>query len=224
MSDSEAPQGSSGGTTGRVLAGLVGAAVVGLLFGFLALPRLISGADSGTRLASPTVVAQQPVATPMATAIPPTATALPLTATPPPPTPTATPVPPTATPRPPTATPTQVPTPTPTRPPSSVFAPEPTEAPPPQAPGAAAPPATGGTPTPTPARGPFVATHVVAANLPVNFRAGPGTTYPSQGALAPGTRLAATGNAQTTDGALWIEFRLADGAMGWILAPYVAPV
>jgi hypothetical protein len=240
VSGGEAPQGSRGGTGGRVLAGLLGAAVVGFLLGMLALPRLIGGADSGTRLSIPTVAAQQPVVTPTATAIPPTPTPLPPTPTPTPtpfpPTPTATPVPPTATPPPPTATPTQVPT--PTRPPSSVFAPEPTDAPPPQAPEAAAPPANGGTATPTgtarPAVtatgtptatiGPFVATHVVASDLPVNFRAGPGTTYPSQGALAPGTRLAATGNAQTTDGALWLEFRLATGALGWILAPFVAPV
>jgi len=52
--------------------------------------------------------------------------------------------------------------------------------------------------------------------LPVNFRAGPGTDYAAQGALQPGTRLAATGNAQTVGGVLWREFRIANGTRGWI--------
>jgi outer membrane biosynthesis protein TonB len=193
-------------------------------------------------LATPT---QEP--TPVPTPVPPTATPIPSTATPIPPTSTPTPIPPTATPLPPTATPTQVPT--PTRGPSSVFAPEPTE-PATSSPAAGTPPATGtasptvtGTTTatstatttatisvtatgtrPTPTAPPFVATDRVDTELPVNFRAGPGTTFPTQGALPPGTLLAATGNAQTADGVLWREFRIANGTIGWIRAQDAAPV
>lgn len=64
----------------------------------------------------------------------------------------------------------------------------------------------------------FVATDRVNTELPVNFRSGPGTTYAAQGALQPGTILAATGEAQTTDGVLWRQFRIANGTLGWIRA------
>jgi uncharacterized protein YraI len=60
--------------------------------------------------------------------------------------------------------------------------------------------------------------------LPVNFRAGPGTTYAAQGALQPGTPLAATGNAQTTEGVLWRQFRVANGTIGWVRAQDVIAV
>lgn len=246
MSGSEPTPTPSGSARGRILAGIFGVAMfaIGLLVGNIALPRLISGAAAEPTPA-PTVVAQLPPATPTVapptqTAVPPTATAVPPTATAIPPTATPTPVPPTATPRPPTATPTPVPTPTATRPPSSVFAPEPTEearpTTPPAATGTAGPGATAtiaatGTARPTvtvtptaTATPPFAATNVIDTELPVNFRAGPGTTFPSQGALPPGTLLAATGNAQTVDGVLWLEFRLANGTLGWIRAQDAAPV
>ncbi|HEY8597304.1 MAG TPA: SH3 domain-containing protein, partial [Thermomicrobiales bacterium] len=64
----------------------------------------------------------------------------------------------------------------------------------------------------------FVATDRVNTELPVNFRAGPGTTYAAQGALQPGTLLEATGNAQTVDGVTWRQFRIANGTVGWIRA------
>jgi SH3-like domain-containing protein len=58
----------------------------------------------------------------------------------------------------------------------------------------------------------------VNTELPVNFRAGPGTTFAPQGALQPGTLLAATGAEQTTEGVLWRQFRIANGTIGWIRA------
>lgn len=247
MSSNEPATTPTSSARGRILAGIFGIAMftIGLGVGNLALPRLISGAEGDSGAPAPTIVAQQPVATatpvePTAvpptpvppTPVPPTATAIPPTATPIPPTPTPTPIPPTATPLPPTATPTQVPTPTPTRPPSSVFAPEPTEPATPVVTGTTRPPATGTTTatvtttatTPTPTPPAFVATDRVNTELPVNFRGGPSTSFPSQGALPPGTLLAATGNAQTTDGVLWREFRLANGTIGWIRAQDAAPV
>jgi uncharacterized protein YraI len=56
----------------------------------------------------------------------------------------------------------------------------------------------------------------VNTELPVNFRSGPGTDYAAQGALQPGTLLAATGNAQTINGVTWRQFRIANGTLGWI--------
>ena len=50
----------------------------------------------------------------------------------------------------------------------------------------------------------------------MNLRAGPGVAYPTQGLLADGTPLAATGEAREVDGVLWRRFALADGRSGWI--------
>ncbi len=190
--------------------------------------------------ATPTTAIIAEVATP--TPAPPPTAPLP-TAPPPAPTstsplPTTTPPPPPPTPLPPTATPTPTPAPTPTRNPSSVFAPEPTEATTAVATGiapriptstvsafgtttprpvATATPTASAAPSPTPNL-PFAATDRVNTELPVNFRAGPGTDFAAQGALSPGTLLAATGNARTIDGVPWREFRIANGTIGWVRA------
>lgn len=238
---------SSGGQ--RILIVFFGVVMfaVGLIVGNLALPVLFARIADGPP-AAPTLIAQQPENTPP----PPiaTATSIPPTATPPPPASMATatsipvtvpPVLPTATPSPPTSTPTQAPTPTAVRPTTSVFAPDPSAV----AAGTAGLSATGtaalggtpqvvppvtatptGTPTPTatPTTPAFAATDRVNTELPVNFRAGPGTTFAAQGALPPGTLLAATGNAQTVDGVAWREFRLANGTVGWVRAQDVLAV
>lgn len=150
-----------------------------------------------------------PVSTPVApavtdTPVPPPATAtrslpsptatLPPTATPPP---TATAVPPTATAAPPTATPIP-PTPTPEPPP----APEP-------------PP-----PAPPPA---FPATDRIGTAVPVNLRSGPGTNFPAIRLLAPGTRLAATGQMAFAGGFLWRRFAVEGGGIGWVRDVDVLP-
>ena len=225
----------------------LGMFAIGIIIGNLLLPSLFGlGTQSATSpTAVPTtIVAQVPAATPSATTAPPTATVPPPppTATVAPPTATVTSVPPTATPVPPTATATVAPTPTATRPASSIFAPDPTEQPiasatAPATGTAAATPAgtvtgpTGtataaatstaiaATPTATVTVAPaFAATDRVNTELPVNFRAGPGTNYAAQGALQPGTLLAATGNAQTIEGVTWREFRIANGTLGWVRA------
>ena len=135
------------------------------------------------------------------------------------------------------ATPTIAPTPTAARSPSSVFAPDPTEQPAVSPTGTVsptitatgteaaptAPIATVAAPTAT-ATLAFVATDRINTELPVNFRAGPGTTFAVQGALEPGTLLAATGQQQTTDGVLWRQFRIANGTIGWIRAQDVIAI
>lgn len=178
-----------------------------------------------------------------ATVVPPT---VPATATAPPPTasvaPTATTGLPTATLPGPTATATLAPTPTmaSTSPPSSIFAPDPqgtvTAAPTivigtptsratatatTTAEVTATPPAT---PTPSPVTPAFAATDRVNTEVPVNFRAGPGTTYAAQTALPPGTLLAATGEAATVDGVAWRQFSIANGTVGWVRAQDVLAV
>ena len=97
-------------------------------------------------------------------------------------------------------------------PPSPPSTPEPAEsatAPPPPTPAPEPPP-----PPPPPAA--FPATDQIGTQTPVNLRAGPGTDYPSLGALPSGTLLAATGESATVDGVLWRRFRLADGRAGWV--------
>ena len=71
-------------------------------------------------------------------------------------------------------------------------------------------------PPPPPPPAAFPATDQIGTQTPVNLRAGPGTDYPSLGALPFGTLLAATGESATVDGVLWRRFRLADGRAGWV--------
>jgi hypothetical protein len=80
----------------------------------------------------------------------------------------------------------------------------------------------GASPVGTPA---FPATDRVAADVPVNLRAGPGTDYRSQGLVPPGTFLLATGETRTVEGGvLWRQFLLADGRLGWIRDVDIRPV
>ena len=69
----------------------------------------------------------------------------------------------------------------------------------------------------------FLPTDRIAADLPVNLRAGPGTGYAALGALPPGTLLAATGQSAVTEGVRWREYRLQDGRTGWVVDSYVEP-
>ena len=88
----------------------------------------------------------------------------------------------------------------------------------------------GGTPGVGPRASPvgtpaFPATDRVAADVPVNLRAGPGTDYRSQGLVPPGTFLLATGETRTVDGGvLWRQFLLADGRLGWMRDVDIRPV
>ena len=59
--------------------------------------------------------------------------------------------------------------------------------------------------------------------MPVNLRAGPGVQYPTQGLLAPGTPLAATGESTRVAGVVWRRFTLADGRTGWVRDVDVVP-
>ncbi len=182
------------------------------------------------------------LAPPAATAPPPTATNAP-TATVPPPTAT-TPLPAVTA----TLAAAVAPTPTvaPTNPTSAIFAPDPeatatTTATAPTAAGTAtsgptitatvaatATASATGTPTATPTPSPtipaFAATDRINTEIPVNFRAGPGTAYAAQAALPPGTLLAAIGETATVDGVVWRQFSLADGTVGWVRAQDVLAV
>ena len=62
----------------------------------------------------------------------------------------------------------------------------------------------------------FVATAMVDATEPVNLRSGPGTEFPSQGFVEPGTLLTTIGETAVTAGVLWQRVQLADGRSGWI--------
>jgi hypothetical protein len=183
------------------------------------------------------------IATPAtATLVPPTATILPTATS----APTAT-APPTATTAPPTATVAPTLTVAPTNPASAIFAPDPSAT---AATVATSPTAAAGTPTSeptttvtatatatasatgTPASTPtvtptsdaFAATDQIFTELPVNFRAGPGTAFAAQTALPPGTLLEATGETTTVDGVVWRQFRLANGTIGWVRAMDVTAV
>ena len=79
------------------------------------------------------------------------------------------------------------------------------------------------TPEPTPPP-PFLATDRVGAPVPVNLRAGPGTTYASLGTVPPGTALEATGEATDMGGFTWRRFRLVDGRVGWLRQADVLPL
>ena len=92
-----------------------------------------------------------------------------------------------------------------------------TPTPPPPTP---TPQPTAPTATPRPA---FVATDQVDAEGPVNFRAGPGTAYPAQAVLQPGTLLAATDESTTVNGVRWRQYRLEDGRIGWVVDTFVRP-
>lgn len=234
MSTPTEPASAPTSTPALVAVAITGIAmfIVGLVIGTLVIAPQLSRNTANLPPSVPTRAAQTtPLPTPTSTA----------TATPPPPTatavpPTATPLPPTATPPPPTMTPTPQPTPT-TAHSASIFAPEATEQPKASqtatAPGATSGPILPTTASTTPASDPtatvaaplptFAATDRVATEIPVNFRAGPGTTYTVQGALSPGTLLAATGQQQTTDNVLWRQFRLANGTLGWVRAQDVLP-
>ena len=132
-------------------------------------------------------------------------------------TPTATPTPSPAATSTPTA-PAPSPTPTPEASPAEPEAAPPTPEPQPEPP---APPAP--SPPPPPARA-FQATDRVGAPTPVNLRSGPGADYPTQGSLAPGTLLAATGESSQAGGFLWRRFLVEDGRTGWIRDVDVQPL
>jgi hypothetical protein len=249
MSSTDSETAPARPTRRRALLALFGVAMfaLGVGIGGLGLPRLLAPNPAVTPQAS--VVAQVPLATatatvgatatPAATAT--AAAAAPPTATTPPPIVT---VAPTATTPAPTAT-VPVPTAMATGPPSSIFAPDPgaTATTTATAPTAAAGTATVGptltatvpstatatataisVPTVTPTSATFAATDRVNTEIPVNFRAGPGTTYAAQTALSPGTLLAATGEAATVDGVAWRQFSLANGTIGWVRSQDVLAV
>ncbi len=145
------------------------------------------------------------------------------TPSPPPPTPmTAAPTPTIATPTPttaPTATATAMATPTPS---PTATATQPATIPPGSPSPVASPVVVAASPAgqlPTL----FLPTDRIESDLPVNLRAGPGTAYAAQGALPPGTLLAATGQSAVTDGVRWREYRLQDGRTGWVVDSYVEP-
>lgn len=251
MSGTETNTAAASPARWRALLALFGVAMfaIGVAVGGLVLPRLIKLApatppQAATVAQVPSVTTTAPAAMLMPTVAPtitspPSVTAA-TTAAAPPPTATPTAVP----------TPTVVPTPTaaPTSP-SSIFAPDPTTTatsngttptaaatstmvPTPIDTATAAVPEALATVTPTTvptatATAPsstFAATDRIDTQLPVNFRAGPGTTYTAQAALPPGTLLAATGEAQTVGGVLWQQFRLANGTIGWVRAQDVSPL
>jgi uncharacterized protein YgiM (DUF1202 family) len=64
----------------------------------------------------------------------------------------------------------------------------------------------------------------VVAPTPVNLRSGPGADYLTQGSLAPGTLLAATGESGQAGGFLWRRFLVEDGRTGWVRDVDVLPV
>ena len=64
----------------------------------------------------------------------------------------------------------------------------------------------------------------MGAPTPVNLRSGPGADYPTQGSLAPGTPLAATGESSQAGGFLWRRFLVEDGRTGWIRDVDVQPL
>ncbi|MGN6814244.1 MAG: protein kinase domain-containing protein [Thermomicrobiales bacterium] len=77
------------------------------------------------------------------------------------------------------------------------------------------------TPTVTPPA--FVATDRIGTEIPVNFRAGPGTDYPIVTTLTPGAALHATGESTLVADILWRQFRLTDGRLGWVRDLDVVP-
>ena len=96
--------------------------------------------------------------------------------------------------------------------------------PPPTAPPWTPAPTAGGAPaTPTVTPPAFVATDRIGTEIPVNFRAGPGTDYPIETTLAPGAALHATGESTLVADILWRQFRLADGRLGWVRDLDVVP-
>jgi serine/threonine protein kinase len=78
-------------------------------------------------------------------------------------------------------------------------------------------------PTPTATTPALVVTDRIGTEIPVNFRAGPGTDYPIETTLVPGTALHATGETTLVADILWRQFRLADGRLGWVRDLDVVP-
>ena len=173
-----------------------------------AIARIASAASTAAPSATPSPL---PRPSPAATTPAPTPS-LPL---PPLPTPTTAPAAPAAAPTEPPPTATAVPEPPPPPPPPPP-APVPAPAPAPPPPPPPAPPPPPPRPPPPPPPPAFPATDRIGTQTPVNLRSGPGTSYPSQGALPPSTLLAATGETATVNGVLWRRFRLEDGRIGWV--------
>jgi hypothetical protein len=59
-------------------------------------------------------------------------------------------------------------------------------------------------------------THQIRPGPNVNFRSGPNTISPTQGALAPGTPLRYLDESQPAGGVTWMFFEVEDGTEGWI--------
>jgi hypothetical protein len=59
-------------------------------------------------------------------------------------------------------------------------------------------------------------THQIRPGPNVNFRSGPNTISPTQGALAPGTPLRYLEESQPAGGVTWMFFESEDGTEGWI--------